>query len=279
MKRDFLISILILWTLSLAAFPMPCLSDELASGPSVVLTPVAEDERPVQVALANIPPKPSLEEETPGAEALEAETIPDPLEPVNRAFFKFNDKLYFWVLKPVASGYKAIIPQGPRVGIRNFFSNVSTPIRLVNCLLQARFECGGTEALRFLVNTTFGVIGFLDAAKTELHMEKEENDLGTTFGVWGIGSVFYINLPILGPSSLRDGVGYVGDIFLDPTTYLITSVPINLGVKAYYLVNEASLTIGEYEDFKAAALDPYIALKDAYHQYRQNRINSKCCSP
>jgi len=233
-----------------------------------VSTPVSESEVPIQVALVNIPPAPSKMEEV-------VETIADPLGPVNRAFFQFNDKFYFWILKPVASGYKTVIPQDVRVGVRNFFSNVATPIRLVNCLLQAKFECSGTEALRFLVNTTFGLAGFLDPAKTEFHIEKREKDFGTTLGFWGIGPAFYINWPILGPSSLRDTVGYVGDLFLDPTNYLITSIPINLAVKSYNQVNETSLTLGEYEDLKKAALDPYIALKDAYHQYRQNKIKER----
>jgi phospholipid-binding lipoprotein MlaA len=269
MKSNFLISVSILWTLSFATFPVPCLAGELAYDASVVLIPVAENEGFIQVALANIPPPAPSEVEG------RAQTIADPLEPVNRAFFIFNDKFYFWVLKPVASGYKAVIPQGVRVSIRNFFSNVSTPIRLVNCLLQAKFECVGTEAARFVLNTTIGIAGFLDPAKTEFQIEKREKDFGTTLGFWGIGPAFYINWPVLGPSSLRDTVGYVGDLFLDPENYLITSLPINLAVKSYNQVNETSLTIGEYEDLRKAALDPYIALKDAYHQYRQNKIKER----
>ena len=92
--------------------------------------PVRLDEGPTRVAIANIPPAPLKPEE-------EIESIPDPIEPVNRAFFTFNDKLYFWVLKPVASGYKAVAPEIVRVCVRNFFSHVTTPVRLVNCLLQA----------------------------------------------------------------------------------------------------------------------------------------------
>jgi phospholipid-binding lipoprotein MlaA len=228
-----------------------------------------EDQEPVQTALANIPPESSLSAEEP------VETIADPLEPVNRAFFKFNDRFYFWILKPVASGYKAIIPEDGRVGVRNFFSNLTTPIRLVNCLLQAKFKCAGNETVRFLLNTGLGLAGFLDPAKKELHIEKQEADFGQTLGVWRIGPAFYINWPILGPSSLRDSMGYVGDLFLDPENYLITSVPFNLAIKSYDQVNEASLTLGEYEDFKEAALDPYIALKDAFYQYRQNKIKER----
>jgi phospholipid-binding lipoprotein MlaA len=203
------------------------------------------------------------------------ETLADPLEPINRTFFVVNDKLYFWVLKPVATGYKAVFPQDARLGVRNFFSNLTTPIRLVNCLLQAKFKGAGNETVRFLVNTTFGLAGFVDTAKKEFKIEKEETDFGQTLGLWRIGPAFFINWPILGPSSLRDTVGFAGDLFLDPQNYLITSIPINLAVKAYNQINETSLTLGEYEDFKAASLDPYVALKDAYHQYRQNKIKGK----
>jgi phospholipid-binding lipoprotein MlaA len=229
---------------------------------------VPEDQGPIQTALANIPPEPPSSEEP-------LETIADPLEPVNRAFFQFNDRFYFWILKPVATGYKTVVPQVMRVGVRNFFSNVSTPIRLVNCLLQAKFKRAGNEAVRFLLNTGLGLAGFLDPAKKELHIEKQEADFGQTLGVWGIGPAFYINWPILGPSSLRDSVGYVGDLFLDPENYLITSAPVNLAIKSYDQVNETSLTLGEYEDLKEAALDPYIALKDAFYQYRQNKIKER----
>ena len=230
--------------------------------------PISQSDESIRLALANIPPPPSKVEEP-------VETIADPLEPVNRAFFQFNDKFYFWILKPVASGYKAIIPEDGRVGVRNFFSNLTTPIRLVNCLLQAKFKGAGNETVRFLLNTTFGLVGFLDPAKKEFKIQKQEADFGQTLGVWGIGPAFFINWPILGPSSARDTVGYVGDLFLDPENYLIASIPINLAAKSYDQVNETSLVLGEYEDLKKAALDPYLALKDAYHQYRQNKIRGR----
>jgi phospholipid-binding lipoprotein MlaA len=238
--------------------------------PTVTSGSISHDRSPVQVAIANIPPpqEPSKLEESAG-------TIADPFQPVNRAFFQFNDKFYFWVLKPVATGYNTVVPEDARVGVHNFFSNLATPVRLVNCLLQFNLKCVGTETFRFLLNSTFGLAGFLDPAKKEFNVGKQDKDLGQTLGVWGIGPAFYINWPILGPSSLRDTVGYVGDLFLDPLTYLNISVFINVGVRAYAQVNEASLTIGEYESLKESAVDPYIAVKDAYHQYRQNKISSK----
>lgn len=216
------------------------------------------------------------EEPSPSQTEQPAATIADPLEPVNRAFFHFNDKLYFWILKPVASGYKTIIPEDGRIGIRNFISNVKTPVRLVNCLLQAKFKGAGNETVRFVLNTTIGVAGFFDPAKKTFKIEKYDVDFGQTLGVWGIGPAFYLNLPILGPSSLRDGIGYVGDLFFDPQTYLayffLVEEIVNSATWGLDKVNETSLTLGGYENLKKAALDPYIALREAYAQYRQNKI-------
>ena len=204
------------------------------------------------------------------------EEIPDPLEPVNRAFFKFNDKLYFWVLKPVASGYKAVLPEDARIGVRNFFWNLTTPVRFVNCLLQADFKGAGTETIRLVVNSTFGLAGFLDTAKKEFHIEKKDRDFGQTLGVYGMGPVFYMSLPILGPSSLRDTIGYVGDLALDPRTYVFGDpwVWMVWTSTLVEIVNDTSLRIGEYEEFKRSALDPYVSLRDAYFQYRQNKIRN-----
>ncbi len=200
-------------------------------------------------------------------------TIADPLESINRLSFHFNDRLYFWVLKPVASGYAIIVPEPIRVGVRNFFSNVAAPIRVANCLLQLNFKGAGTETVRFFVNTTLGVVGFVDAAKREFNIDKQGEDFGQTLGFYGIGPVFYINWPILGPSSLRDTVGFVGDFFLNPWNYLVRfPVLFTVAIGTLDRINGTSLVIGEYEDLKRAALDPYVAMRDAYYQVRQKRI-------
>jgi phospholipid-binding lipoprotein MlaA len=225
-----------------------------------------QEDGAVQAPDENIPEEPSPSEAS-------EETIADPLEPVNRAFFHFNDKLYFWVLKPVATGYKTVIPEDGRVGVRNFFSNFTTPVRLVNCLLQARFKGAGNETARFVINTTFGIAGVLDPAKKAFKIDKQEADFGQTLGIWGLGPAFYINWPILGPSTLRETVGYVGDTLLDVRTYLPSEfLIVNVSAWAIDKVNETSLTLGEYESLKKAALDPYIALREAYYHYRQNKI-------
>ena len=198
------------------------------------------------------------------------DTVPDPLEPLNRAFFEFNDRLYFWVLKPVAIGYKTVVPEEPRVCVRNFFTNLAFPVRFANNLFQGKFFGAFEETCSFLVNSTVGLGGLADIA-TAVGLKRHEEDLGQTLAVYGSGPAFYINWPFFGPSTLRDTVGTVGDAFLDPLSYLgdYWYAP---GARVFNVVNETSLRIGDYESLKKAALDPYVALRDAYYQNRLSKI-------
>ena len=198
--------------------------------------------------------------------------VRDPLEPVNRAFFVFNDKLYFWVLRPVSKGYRYVAPETVRVGVSNFFYNLAFPVRFVNCILQGKIQGASEEISRFVINTTVGVAGFIDVATNKVEIPKNEEDLGQTFGVWGIGPAFYINWPILGPSTLRDTFGFVGDAFLDPIAFIIDPTEVTLALNVFDIINQTSLRIGDYEDLKKAAFDPYIALRDAYYQNRRSKI-------
>lgn len=202
--------------------------------------------------------------------------IPDPLETINRGFFIFNDKLYFWILKPVSTGYKKVVPEPLRVNVRNFFYNLCMPIRAVNCLLQGKIEGLGIEIGRFFVNTTAGMLGLGDPAKKVFTAPRYDEDFGQTLGYFGLGPGFYIVWPVLGPSSLRDTVGLAGDMFLDPLNYYVKDLKnetaTNLLVRGYDRVNKTSLTLGEYESLKRAALDPYASVRDAYSQYRQAKI-------
>lgn len=198
--------------------------------------------------------------------------IPDPFEPVNRVFFHFNDKLYFWVLKPVATGYKKVTPQQFRICVRNVFSNLFMPVRAVNCLLQGKFKGFGNELLRFVVNSTVGMLGLMDPARTALKLEQQDEDFGQTLGWYGLGPGFFINWPILGPSSVRGTAGFVGDVCLDPVSWVYLDVGEWAAIRGGERVNAAALTLGEYESIKKAALDPYVALRDGYYQYRKNKI-------
>jgi phospholipid-binding lipoprotein MlaA len=214
---------------------------------------------------------PFAEQDKPAAEA-RPQTIADPLEPINRAFFVFNDKLYFWFLKPVARGYKSVVPQRGRVAIRDFFYNLAFPVRFVNCFLQGKVDGAFMEMGRFFTNTFIGAAGFIDVATLTGNFGKYDEDLGQTFGSHGLGPGFYINWPVFGPSSLRDTVGTVGDAFLDPISILIDPSGYIIAINALDLVNNTSLRLGDYEDLKRAALDPYISVRDAYYQNRESKI-------
>ncbi|MEW5744971.1 MAG: VacJ family lipoprotein [Nitrospirota bacterium] len=204
-------------------------------------------------------------------EAVEEAAIADPLEPWNRLMYHFNDRLYFWVLKPVSRGYNAVVPEQARVSVRNFFDNITMPIRFVNSLLQGKPKAAGNELARFGINSTIGIAGLFDVAKMHYDINPQEEDLGQTFGAYGVGGGIYIVWPFLGPSTLRDTVGRVGDGFLNPVTY-ITPFESQLAVRSYDQVNRTSLQLGEYEDLKEAALEPYVAIKDAYIEYRKAQI-------
>ena len=157
-------------------------------------------------------------EDVPAAEQV---TIADPWEPFNRAMFTFNDRLYFWVLKPVAEGYSAVLPEPARVSVGNFFSNLRSPIRFVNCVLQANFIGAATELFRFMLNSTIGLAGLFDpAGGEEIGLVRQDEDFGQTLGSYGVGQGFYIVWPFLGPSSPRDTVGMIGDYFSYPISYL-----------------------------------------------------------
>ncbi len=201
--------------------------------------------------------------------------IADPIEPFNRAMYHFNDKLYFWALKPVAQGYNMVVPEIARVSVKNFFFNLRFPARFVSCLLQADFSGAAAEVGRFAINTVWGIGGLLDpSSNKELDIQKQDTDLGQTLGVYGVGQGFYIVWPILGPSSPRDSTDIVGNYFLYPVSY-INPFYAAVGVWAYEEVNSTSLQIGDYESLKEAAIDPYIALRDAYVQYRLKEVEQR----
>jgi phospholipid-binding lipoprotein MlaA len=200
--------------------------------------------------------------------------IADPLESVNRIFFYFNDKLYFWVLKPLARTYSLVAPKPARKCVGNFFYNLKTPIRLVNNLLQGKFAAGSTELTRFLVNSTVGVAGLWDPARNWLDMEASEEDFGQTLGKYGLGEGLYICWPVLGPSNVRDTLGTAGDYFLDPVSYLGFNGESEeaFALKSGEMINKTSLRLGDYEDFKDATFDPYSAMRDAYFHQRRSKI-------
>jgi phospholipid-binding lipoprotein MlaA len=205
----------------------------------------------------------------------EAVTIADPLEPFNRVMYSFNDKLYFWLLKPVAHGYSNVVPERARVSVGNFFSNLGFPVRFLSCLLQADFSGAATEFGRFSINTIWGIGGLMDpAASKDLDLRKQDTDLGLTLAYYGVGHGFYIVWPVFGPSSPRDFLDIIGDYFLYPVSYL-NPWYYWLGTKSLQMVNNTSLRIGDYESLQDAAIDPYVAFRDAYLQYRLKKVKSR----
>ena len=198
-------------------------------------------------------------------------TISDPLESSNRLMFGINDRLYFWVAKPVIQTYEKIVPRPARVGIGNFFENITTPARFANCLLQGKCPQADRELRRFGINTTVGILGFGDPARDRWHLVPAREDLGQTLAIHGFGDGFYVVWPLLGPSTLRDSVGMVGDSFLNPIRYVEPS-EVSIGISAFDTTNDGSFHIGEYETFKSASVEPYVAMRGAYIQYRSKQI-------
>lgn len=197
--------------------------------------------------------------------------VADPLEPINRIMYSFNDKLYFWVIKPCASVCKKTVPKPARISIRNFFNNLGAPARFVSCHLQGKHKAADKELHRFALNTTVGILGFGDPARDKWGLESADEDLGQALAKHGFGSGPYIVLPLFGPSTLRDSVGLVGDQFLSPVRY-VKPQETSIALSAGEITNDNSFRIGEYESFKSAAYDPYIAMRQAYIQYRKKQV-------
>jgi len=204
----------------------------------------------------------------------------DPWEPMNRGIFKFNDRVYFWVFKPIAKGYRAAVPEGGRVAISNFFSNLVSPIRIVNAALQLKGEKLGNELTRFGINSTIGLLGFFDVAQKDFRIPKSNEDFGQTLGYYGVPSGPYIVLPFLGPSSLRDGTGlFVDGKYLDPAAKNSLIFPNELDTTSEYLAEkfvvietDISLDKDTYEAIVQESLDPYLFLRNAYIQRRNGLI-------
>lgn len=195
--------------------------------------------------------------------------VKDPIEPVNRAFFIFNDRVHSYVLHPVATGYSKVLPGEVRGCVSNFFSNLNEPVRSVNCLLQGRIRDSGRALARFVLNSICGVFGLADAADEAFGVSPVSASFGETLEVWGLGEGFYLVMPFLGPSTLRDFSGSVVDS-LAASTYspwhddFVTSATVTGGKT----VNRTSLHLGEYEDLKRLSIDPYIAIRNGYYQMR-----------
>ena len=194
----------------------------------------------------------------------------DPLEPLNRVVFSFNDTADKAVIKPVARAYRAVLPGFVRTGVANFFSNLEDVWISVNDVLQGKFQQGVDDFGRVLFNSTFGIAGIFDFA-SELGFQKHNEDFGQTLGSWGVGSGAYLVLPILGPSTIRDGFGLLLDTRADLVFY-IDGVPVHnslYGTRA--IANRANL-LDASSVIEQAALDKYAFVREAWLQRRRNLV-------
>jgi len=207
------------------------------------------------------------------ADDIDEVLINDPLESLNRGFFWFNDKLYFYLMKPVARGYRLVLPQSARIAVGNAFYNVATPVRAANDVMQFKFKALATEMYRFIVNSTVGLGGLFDPAGKLAGVEKvDDEDFGQTLGYHGVGHGFYLVIPVIGPSSARDAVGSFVDNFADPIRYAKITPLEYYGVKSFRVVNSLSLDRDTYEGIVRDSLDPYLFVRAAYAQRRTAQI-------
>lgn len=194
----------------------------------------------------------------------------DPLEPLNRGIYKFNDTVDEAVIKPVAKGYKAVLPNPVRTGVGNFFSNIDDALIAVNNLLQFKFSQAASDVARLIANTTFGIGGLFDVA-TSFGLEKHNEDFGQTLGYWGIGDGPFLMLPFLGPSNVRDTVGLAAYYQLDPV-WNLSHIPTRNTLGTLRVLDRRARLLDAEKVLDEAALDPYTFLRDAYIQHRRNLI-------
>jgi len=195
----------------------------------------------------------------------------DPLEPFNRGVYQFNETVDKAVLKPVAKGYKAVVPPPLQTGVTNFFGNFSDVTTAINDLLQGKIRAAASDVGRIAVNSTVGILGVFDVA-SRVGLERHNEDFGQTLGVWGVAPGPYLVLPFLGPSDFRDTVGLAAELYTDPEFYLFTHSPGNWIVLGTRVVNLRANLLDSERIFDAAAMDKYAFLRDAYLQRRRSLI-------
>jgi phospholipid-binding lipoprotein MlaA len=193
----------------------------------------------------------------------------DPFERVNRATFKFNDALDRAALKPVAKGYRKVTPHFVQTGVSNFMDNLDTPRTLVSDLLQGKFKASFNDTGRLLLNSTLGLGGLLDPA-TDAGLSKNDEDFGQVLGKWGIGSGPYIVLPLLGPSTMRDGIGRIPDHFTDPINY-VERDSIRWGLWGVSVVDLRARYL-DVEQTLNQTYDRYAFMRNVYLQRREYQV-------
>jgi phospholipid-binding lipoprotein MlaA len=207
------------------------------------------------------------------ANAQEAQS--DPWEGFNRDMFAVHESVDEAVLEPVARGYRAITPRPVRRGVLNFLRNLRAPVIFVNDVLQGEVGRAGTTAARFGVNTTIGIAGVFDPA-TSMGLDRHDEDFGQTLAVWGVDAGPYIFVPLLGPTTVRDGAGRIVDIALDPLTWAefddVEKVRIGRTLLAGVATRE--LVLETVDDIRRDSLDPYVTIRTSYGLLRESAIQN-----
>ena len=201
----------------------------------------------------------------------------DPWENINRGTHSFNLTFDKYLLSPLAKGYRYIIPEEIRLGIRNFLSNLKEPWTSINSALQGNISNTGNSVARFIINSTIGIIGFFDIA-TEIGFEKQKEDFGQTLAVHGLDTGPYLVLPFLGPSTVRDAMGKVVDFLGDPVTVALERNDKNEWIWIGTMVEGIDFREQNFEKFdnlKATSVDFYATLRSLYLERRNQMINNE----
>jgi phospholipid-binding lipoprotein MlaA len=213
---------------------------------------------------------------------VEVTPIPDPLEPFNRAVFNFNRFVDFIVIKPVTTVYKAVLPRFVRNSVTAFLGNLGSPVILMNELLQGDWRGFEYTLHRFVINSTLGIGGLIDVASYHGLPNTDYADFGQTLGVWGMDHGFYLVLPIIGPSSARDGVGRAVDVVADPFNQIWadseTEWPIYTRA-ALTVIDKRARYGDKYEEILRSAVDPYVTFRSIYAQRRAYVVQDKGIDP
>ena len=194
----------------------------------------------------------------------------DPFEPINRGIYTFNDTVDKAVTKPIAQGYRAVLPSPVRTGVSNFFSNIDDIFVTANNLLQFKFHAAASDFTRLLANTTLGIGGIFDVA-SDFGLEKHNEDLGQTLGYWGVGDGPFLMVPLVGPSNVRDAIGSAVQAYADPI-WNLNNVAVRNSLAGLSVVDSRANLLDAEKVLDEAALDPYTFLRDAYIQQRRSLI-------
>lgn len=215
-----------------------------------------------------------IEEDPFADEEKEVARMSDPLERwYNRPVYVFNDHFYEYFMRPVAQTYKDVVAEGFRIMIRNLYDTVTAPGRLVSSLFQLEMGKAGRVVGRVLINCTMGFLCMVDVADGEFDIKPVDEDFGQVLGAYGIPSGAYVVLPLLGPSSVRDGVGRAVDAVMNPLFWLVPDFITGAGITSGRIVNETSFFIEDIKALKESAIDPYISIRDFYNQRREILID------